>query len=314
MEELLRGALYEIGLGLIASGGAVVGAGVMLLGAAVVARRESRAPRGDATPDPTLTPAEIWRPKAEDDRWILVTGAPASGKTTLVNRMVDAALSPPDFQQGSSQRLPWAGAPRIGEDDDVRVTELPLLADGRRQNVRLWERSWGESEQPGPAARDLDAIVLTIDPTCVKQTASTFPDALKAGPESVDVNQEVLTLDGALEQASRRDAATCHVIIKADLIRFSVDPELVGLVKAGSGWQEQFRTYHVFERRGVAEHLGIDTQDRTAMEQVQGSPFLTYAGRGDAGIGSFGFDSILENIITQLIPGVSQPIGGSDAR
>ncbi|MDE2669682.1 MAG: hypothetical protein OXI51_08500 [Chloroflexota bacterium] len=247
-----------------------------------------------------LSLTELRRPKTQEDCWLVVTGTPASGKTTLTERMVAAALD--------LDRLRWAGPPRIGEDGGVRVTELPLLASGSVRTLRFWERGWDGPWPPGVAPRDLDGAVMVIDPTCVKDTAGTFPEAMKAGPSATDVNTQAITLDASLAKAGRTVAAW-HVITKADLVRFSIDASVVKLVKAGTGWYQQMRGFDITGRRELADYLGIDTTERAALRQGQGSPFLTYAGRGPSGSGSFGAGNLLRTIIDTLIPEASHNRG-----
>ena len=343
MEELLLGAVYGLGLGVVAGGtlsvmgpfarggerswecvalvsalGALsVGGGVLVLDSWPVAWLAVAAtvagvgvfwlvgrttPQADAADlNRPLSLAEIRRSKSQDDCWLLVTGSRASGKTALVDRMVDAALR--------FDHLRWAAPPRFGEDEGVHVTELPLFAAGQVRTLRLWEGNWGEHGRPGPAPSDLDGVVMVIDSTCVRDTARSFPEAVKAGPSVADVNTQAIGLDASLAKAGRTLAAW-QVITKADLLRFSIDASLVRLVKAGTGWYEQLRGFDITGRREVADCLGVDTTERAALRQGQGSPFLAYAGRGASGNGSFGAGNLLRAIIETLLPEVGRRQGG----
>ena len=249
-----------------------------------------------------LTLADIRRPKTPDDCWVLVTGPRSSGKTTLVERVASEALP----------RL--AAPPRYGKDGDVRVAELPFrAAAGRVRILRLWECGWDGGASSAPVAQNLDGVVLVIDPTCAQSTAGTFPEALKAGPSVADFNTQAIALDASLAKAGRTVDAW-HVITKADMVRFSIDASLVKLVKAGTGWYEQLRGFDIVDRRDLAGRLGIDTSERAALRQGQGSPFLAYAGRDAAGSGSFGAGNLLRAISDTLMEDVRLERGGTYAR
>ena len=347
MEELLLGAVYGLGLGVVAGStlsvmgpfsrgnerrwesvallaalcALSVGGGVLVLDSWTVAWIAAMGTAagvgvfwllGRATPeavaaDPTqpLSVAELRRPKTADDCWLLVTGSPASGKTALVARMVDEARR--------SGRLRLAAPPRTGEDGDLRVAELHLLTAGRVRTLRFWERSWGGAGRREPAPSSIDGVVVAIDPTCVNDTAESFPAAVKAGPSAVDVNTQAIALDASLAKAGGT-AIAWYVITKADLIRFSINAELIKLVKAGTGWHEQLGSFDIPRRRELASCLGIDTSERAAMQQGQGSPFLAYAGRGPVGSGSFGGKDLLGAIIGELMPEVLLQGGGDHVR
>lgn len=342
MDDLLLGAVYGLGLGVVAGGtlsvtgpfargdergwecvsllvalGALsVGGGMLVLDSWPVAWVAAVGTatgvglfwllgRGTSEPDaadfsPTLSAAELRRPKTQDDCWVLVTGSPTSGKTTLIERLVAEARG--------LDRVRLATPSRFGQDGDVSVTELQLQAPGRGRTLRLWERTWGEGSPSRPAPRDLDGVVVAIDPTCVNGTAGSFPSAVKAGPGAVDVNAHAIALDASLAKA-RQQVVAWHVVTKADLVRFSIDASLVKLVKAGTGWYEQLRGFDITGRRELADSLGIDTTERTALQQGQGSPFLAYEGRGPSGRGAFGAGSLLRAIIDTLIPEASRNRG-----
>ena len=278
----------------IAIVGAVAGGGVFwMLG---------RSASEDAAIDVTqpLSTAEMRRAKRQDDRWLLVTGSRASGKTALVERLIAEA------RRFGSIRL--AAPPRTGEGVGVRVTELRLRGPAREATLRFWE----EGSPSQPAFRDLDGVVVTIDPTSVSGIAGTFPAEMKAGPAVVDVNAEAIALDASLAKAGQH-AFVWQVITKTDLLRFSIEKALVKLVKAGTGWHEQLREFDIPRRRELAACLGVDTSDRRAMPQGQGSPFLAYSGRGTLGSGAFGADPLFRAIVDTLVPEARWERGGSRA-
>lgn len=346
MEEFALAAVYGVGLGFVAAGAlsvtgplsrgdertweavALLGALCLLCiggGAFVLDGREAifiaivaavvgggvfwilgRSPSEDAAIDVTqpLSTAEMRRAKTQEDTWVLVTGSQASGKTALVKRLIAEA------RRFGPIRL--ASPARTGEDVGVRVTELRLSGPGREATLRFWERAWGEGSPSQPALRDLDGVVVTIDPTSVIGTARTFPSEMKAGPAVVDVNAEAIALDASLAKAGQR-AVVWQVITKTDLIRFSIEKALVKLVKAGTGWHEQLREFDIPRRRDLAACLGVDTSDRRAMPQGQGSPFLAYSGRGTLGNGAFGADPLFRAIVDTLVPEARWERGGSRA-
>ena len=252
-----------------------------------------------------LSVAELRRPKTADDCWLLVTGSPASGKTALVGRMVEEARR--------SGRLRLAAPPRTGEDGDLRVAELHLLTAGRVRTLRFWERSWGGGGRREPAPSSIDGVVVVIDPTCVDDTAESFPAAVKAGPSAVDVNTQAVALDASLAKAGQT-AIAWYVITKADLIRFSINAAIIKLVKAGTGWHQQLGGFDIPRRRELASCLGIDTRERAAMQEGRGSPFLAYAGRRLVETGSFGSKELFGEIIDELMPEVLLQRGGGDVR
>lgn len=215
-----------------------------------------------------LPDSELRRGKTRSDRWVLVIGPSHSGKTTLVETMIS----------GPSLRL--AGAVRRAEDGELRATELGVR--DRRGSVwalRVWEApSINGHRGRLPPLDDFDAFVVTIDPVQHAPIADTFPDVLRQGRTTADANGSVLQLAGALAGGQRVWA----VATKADLLRFSVHQELLDLpLRTGPGWYEQVRSMDVFERRRLAEALGLDQLTREhepAFEWGTGSPLFAYSG------------------------------------
>ena len=242
-------------------------------------------------PPKPLSSQEIWRTKTRDDCWILVTGSRAAGKTTLVTRMVEAAAR--------SDRLRRAAPPREGESEDVRVAELPLRQPkGGVRTLRFWEHRWDETGPRRPPFADLDGVVMVIDPTSVRGAAETFPKAVKAGPDDVDVNTQAVALDAALAKAGHTVTAW-RVLSKADLLRFSINDSLLKRVKAGPDWRDQLQNFSVVATRGLAESLGIGTRELHSLPEGVGSPCLVYAGSGKRN-DSFGERDLLHYIIEAL--------------
>ena len=249
-------------------------------GGAVLWRRD----RGASTPEAVnparpLSPRELWRPKEAGDCWVLVTGAPRSGKTALIARMV------------ASGYVQLAAPVRHGEGDGLFATELLARgADGGARRLRFWEHT-READLPGrPVADDLDGVVHVIDATRVRGTADSFPPAVRAG-DAIDADAGTL----ALAEWLPKGRPVWLAITKADLLRLSIAPELVGRLEVGPGWRDQLRNLTPGQRAelarsiGAAGHGGDTVHDGQApFERGQGSPFLVYAGRGDAGDGAFG--------------------------
>ena len=232
-----------------------------------------------------LSDDELRRGKAGSDRWVLVAGSVASGKTTLVGGMIDEA------------RPRMAGPARSAEDAGVRVTELVLR--NRRDDLwrlRFWEaRSIEENGRRLPPLSDFDAIVLVVDPTQHTTIAGSFPGALRAGRESADANDDVLRLAEALEGG----CTVWAVATKADLLRLSVHPPLVDSLPVGPGWHERLRDMDVSERRPLTEALGLRqflVGHQPAFAWGAGSPLFAFAGdaRGDPFGAPHLFDALLE--------------------
>ena len=234
-----------------------------------------------------LSDDELRRAKTGLDRWALVVGPAASGKTTLVNGMVGEA------------RPRMTAAPRRAEDGDLRVTELGL--DDRRGGalkLRFWEtRSVEGRRRRLPSLSDFDAVVLVVDPTQHMPIAGSFPDTLRDGREPADANDDVLRLSEVLDGG----CTVWAVATKADLLRLSVHPPLVDSVPVGPGWYHQLRDMSVVERRPLVEELDLRqllVEHQPAFEWGRGSPLLAFA--GDARDDQFGARDLLRALLETL--------------
>ena len=241
--------------------------------------------RGTDSPDPgapgLLTDAELGH-KAVSDRWVLVAGPAASGKTTLIEGMVRAAH-------------PLIAAPlRNSEDGDLRVTELVLGT----LRLRFWEaRSIEGRRRRLPSLSDFDAVVLVVDPTQHMPIAGSFPDTLRDGREPADANDDVLRLSEVLDGG----CTVWAVATKADLLRLSVHPPLVDSVPVGPGWYRRLRDMSVVERRPLVEELDLSqllVEHQPAFAWGRGSPLLAFA--GDARDDQFGARDLLRALIETL--------------
>ena len=268
-----------------------IGSGVWFLIAVAVATAAGgavpwRRERGASTPEAVnpgrpLSPRELWGPKEAGDCWVLVTGAPRSGKTALIARMV------------ASGYVQLAAPVRHGEGDGLCATELLAQgADGSARRLRFWEHTRErETDLPGrPAAGDLDGVVHVIDGTRVRGTADSFPPAVRTG-DAIDADAGTLALADWLPKGR----PVWLAITKADLLRLSIAPELVEQLKVGRDWNDQLRNLSPPDRGKLAETIGatkhggtLTSDGKAPFERGQGSPFLVYAGRGDAGDGAFG--------------------------
>lgn len=257
---------------------------------------------GDREHDPErIGPGELRRPKEAGDCWVLVTGAPGAGKTALIGRMVAEAHN--------SVRL--AAPPRRGAHLDLRATELlARRADGGARRLRLWEHSWDEGGglPARPARGDVDGVALVIDGTGVSGTAHSFPPAVRTGA-AIDANARAL----AVAEWLPRGRPVWLVVTKADLLRLSVHPALIGSLRVGPDWNDQLRGFGPLERDDLARAVGIAEQGGSAdangaapFERGQGSPFLACAGRGGDGEGAFGGAELLRTVVDILAPDVKE--------
>lgn len=251
--------------------------------------RGSVAGDGEHHPE-RLGPGELRRSKEAGDCWVLVTGAPGSGKTALIERMV----------AGARRSMRLVAPPRRGAHRELRATELPARgADGSARRLRLWEHTWDEGLPAQPARGDIDGVALVIDGTGVSGTAHSFPPAVRTG-DAIDANARAL----AVAEWLPRGRPVWLVVTKADLLRLSVHPALVGSLKVGPDWNDQLRAFGPLERDDLARAIGIAEHgsgtDAGPFERGQGSPFLAYAGRGETGEGAFGGAELFRTVVDTL--------------
>ena len=239
---------------------------------------------GSAGDPARLSPRELRRRKEAGDCWVLVTGAPRSGKTALIARMVAAA----------SAYVQLAAPVRHGEGDGLRVMELLALgADGSARRLRFWEHTRETDLPVQPAADDLDGVVHVIDATRVRGTADSFAPAVRTG-DAIDADAGTLALAAWLPKGR----PVWLAITKADLLRLSIAPELVRRLNVGPDWHGQMRNLNPLERSDLAKTIGVAEHGGT-FERGQGSPFLAYAGRGDDAFGGAG---LVGAIVDTLAP------------
>ena len=93
-------------------------------------------------------------------------------------------------------------------------------------------------------------------------------------------------------------------ITKADLIPFSVDPDLLRFpVQLGSAWRDQLRSLDVLARIDLAKRLGIREIDssQSAFQWGTGTPYLTFStGRAQNHERSFGAERLMRQIIDSV--------------
>lgn len=234
-----------------------------------------------------LSDDELRRAKTGSDRWVLVAGPAASGKTTLIEGMIREA----------HPRM--SAPPRSGEDGDLRVTELVVRNPGGHQRrLRFWEaRSIDGHRGRLPSAAAFDAVVLVVDPTQHAPIAGSFPGVLRDGREPADANDDVLRLSEVLGGGCRVWA----VATKADLLRLSVHPPLVDSLPVGPGWYGRLRGMDVMGRGPLAGALELRQLLRPhtpAFEWGIGSPLLAFA--GDARGEPFGAPELLAALLETL--------------
>ena len=238
-----------------------------------------------------LSDRDLQRDKTGSDRWVLVTGSAGSGKTALVEAMIAAAPG----------RL--AGSSRNAEDGLLRATEVAVRdRSGGSGALRLWEaRSIGGHRGRLPPLDAFDAVVLTVDPAQHAPIADSFPDALRGERTPADANDLILKLAGTM----RGGHPVWAVATKADLLRFSVHPELLALpLLPGPAWRRQVGAMNVFERRQLAETLRLGQLTREhqpAFAWGRGSPLFAYSG-GAGGREPLGALDLMNALLDTLWP------------
>ena len=261
---------------------------------------------GGLLPDREIE-AALRRGKPDGDRWVLVAGAAASGKSALVEQMLAAART------GEAYRL-HAPTRRSEERDGARrVAELNVIdRNGGRARLWFWESRTLEAPGDLPALGDFDGVVLAADPTRAAAVADTFPPGLAPEGGPVDVDREVLRLAEAFaERAPGRGA--WPVITKADLIRYSVaEPLLAFPVRTGPEWYDQMANMEIgiqdeIPRRGTGRYLadslglGCFARDGT-VAWSSGNPYLAYSpARAVSGRSPFGGEKLLRGIYEALL-------------
>jgi hypothetical protein len=248
-----------------------------------------------------LSDQELGRQKEDSDHWVLVTGAIASGKSTLINQMVEAAVSSDTFND-----LQLDGGKRSAESGSATAVELRLISpkDGPVR-LRIWESEHlTSSSNQLPALHDFDAIVAVVDPTRLSGITNTFPDGVKLRNEPVDANSMVLDIVDALGH-DRSSPTVWLVITKADLIRFSVAPGLLKFpIQAGPAWREQLALLNIVGRWRLAEELNLEQLNRShepAFKWGAGSPLLTFNGGHPGRTGEpFGGPELMKLIVDAL--------------
>ncbi len=287
---------------------ALAAAPVFAAAGAAFAWRADRRRAGDDAGDGGLLPdaeieAALERGQGDGDRWVLVAGAAASGKSALVGQMIAAALSGEQFR-------PHAPPRRSEERVGARVSELSIRdRNGGRARLWFWESRDLEAADRLPPLRDFDGVVLAVDPTRAAAVADTFPPGLAPGGEPVDADREVLRLAEAFaEHGAPR--GVWAAVTKADLIRFSVaDGLLTFPVHTGPEWHDQLSTLPLYSgeqtRRGLADRLGLGClarEHRPAFAWNSGSPYLAYSpARAVSGRPPFGGRDLLGSIRDALL-------------
>lgn len=255
---------------------------------------------GGLLPDSEIE-AALRRGEPDGDRWVLVAGAAASGKSALVEQMLAAART------GEAYRL-HAPTRRSEERSGSRVAELNIIdRNGGRARLWFWESRTLEAPDL-PPLRGFDGVVLAADPTRSAAVADTFPPGLAPEGGPVDVDREVLRLAEAFAEGGP-PRGLWPVITKADLIRYSVaEPLLAFPVRTGPEWYAQMESmeinYGEIPRRGtrryLAERLGLGCfarEHRPSFEWSSGNPYLAYSPtRTVSGRPPFGGEKLLQDI------------------
>ena len=259
---------------------------------------------GGLLPDREIE-AALRRGKPDGDRWVLVAGAAASGKSALVEQMLAAART------GEAYRL-HAPTRRSEERDGARrVAELNVIdRNGGRARLWFWESRTLEAPERLPSLGDFDGVVLAADPTRAAAVADTFPPGLAPEGGPVDVDREVLRLAEAFAEDGP-PRGLWPVITKADLIRYSVaEPLLAFPVRTGPEWYAQMANMDMGldpplrgTRRYLAERIGLGCLARDhPIAWRSGNPYLAYSPtRAVSGRPPFGGDDLLRGIRDALL-------------
>ncbi|MDA1003916.1 MAG: hypothetical protein O3B31_11320 [Chloroflexi bacterium] len=271
-------------------------AGAALLTGAV--RTEDAAASGVASTH-LLTDTELRRDKRPGDRWVLVYGAPSSGKSSLIDAMLRATES------GRVGRRGWRAA-RARRDNDApidQVAEIELSSgDGAAVTVRVLETSRMDIVPTGRALGEMDVILLVFDPTQLASVAETFPQGVRPpSPIAEDGDHVVLQCATMIARSTAETQPVVWAVIsKADLIRFSVAPALVAFpVSVGPAWLDQMARMQLPERRRLGRALGLSqlTQDQDSFGWGGGSPLLAQERAQARSEQSFGGAEILAAIL-----------------
>ena len=209
-----------------------------------------------------LPDGEWRRRKTQADRWVLVLGSAASGKTMFVEALIR------ECRPHMTTRV------RSAQYDGLRVSEVSL-SDRR---FRFWEaRSIGRDRGRLRPLTDFDAVVLVVDPTQHTPIAGSFPATLRDGREATDANDDVLRLSEALHGS----CTVWAVVTKADLLRLSVHSPLIDAVPVGPAWYPALRDMDVTRRRPLAEALQLGQllrEHQPAFDWGTRSPLFAFAG------------------------------------
>lgn len=247
-----------------------------------------------------LPDEDLARSKLPGDRWLLVVGMTGAGKTTLVDAMVAAAKT-----FGGQQEVALTGPVQRRESDGFPVTQLSFARHGDDEHrVRIWECHPSDDGAGLPPPAEIDAIILVVDPTGISGTARSFPAGVQTPEHDVDVDAMILQLSEELRERGNHPLVWL-AITKADLIPFSVDPDLLRFpVQLGSAWHDQLRSLDVLARIDLAKRLGIRQIDSSAQSAFQwgtGTPYLTFStGHAEGHERSFGAERLMRQIVDSV--------------
>jgi hypothetical protein len=230
----------------------------------------------------------------------MVTGAPGSGKSSLIASMVRAAT------RGSTALRPWKATDpaATGPTGALPVTEIMLSAPtGRLLRVRFIE-SERSDQMPGSrqSSDDLDAIVMVIDPTQLAGIGETFPQLTTGGHKGqIDAARALLALKSTWSRSGGARSVIWVAISKPDLLRLSIDPHLVTFpVAIGPGWYRQMSQMGPQDRQRLAERLGMGLlASPDDGNWGGGNPWLIHC-RPTEPSTEFGAAQLLSNILNRL--------------
>lgn len=274
-------------------------AGALLMSSAVMHRPPTE---GDSSL--FITDRELGQPRPPDHLWILVTGAPGSGKSALIDAMARHSRA-----GRSGRRWRLADQARTGTTQQAQATDLPLQSVDRQSvTLRFWESSRSDPGPDGQPLTEMNGIVFVIDPTRQAGLASSFPGTFRS-PERTEFDQVpgALNMLRMAEDASRerRDAPIqiWVVISKADLLRFSIERRLINFpIHVGPSWYPQVTAMGLGERSRLAAAMGLPalTTEFGSLGWGGGSPWFAYSS-GPAGPPDFGAPQLLDTMLETLL-------------
>ena len=241
-----------------------------------------------------LTRKDLEKEKQESIKNILIMGPLKSGKSSVINRMVELFLK-------GEEIVEWRAitTPKKFRSSDFSVTEIEIQNNEIYQ-LRFWESDKWEKVLKIQPSHYFDGILLIVDPTQLLQLENTFPkreiftvDAL------IDGNEYLLDIvnppDGKLDSTISKWV----ILSKFDLLRFSIHPPLVQRIHLGESWYKQLQDLSLQDRKEIIVNC-LDLKQMDHIELGAGSPWFTYTASGTK-FTSFGERPLLQRLLTSIM-------------